>query len=345
MVQSDIKLDCHRLGDCNTGGGCVTRIPQTTVFANNLLVVVDGSIGTSHPPCPPVPIHCMGNWVTNDGGPKVFAENIPVNKRGDPDTCGHVRAKGSPNVFLGTVAFENVPVDMPELATERQIGVMEDDDPDSDDGLAIWPAYGPGIPVPQSEIDRSIQNGSGPGVPPPATEPPDTTTPAAGPAIITTGCEDITDETAPSYQLSPNYSLAELSTLAVFPHPIVAQHGLTRAQIICNLKKLAINVLEPLVAKYSKNAIIVTSGFRKGTGSSQHERGQAVDVQFRNITKDEYYVRANWVRDNISYDQFILEYGNAPHPWFHLSFAGTPRRQVLTMTSPGSYSTGLTKVI
>lgn len=91
--------DCHRLGDCNTAGGCVTNIPQSTVFANSLLVVVNGSIGTSHPPCPVFP-HCFGEWITTSGGPTVFAENIPVNKLGDPDSCGHPRAAGSPDVFL-----------------------------------------------------------------------------------------------------------------------------------------------------------------------------------------------------------------------------------------------------
>lgn len=96
-----MPLPIHRLGDCNNAGGCITNIPQSTVFANNILVSVDGSIGTAHPPCEvPVPIHCAGAWQTTSGGPTVFAENIPVNKTGDGDTCGHARAAGSPNVFL-----------------------------------------------------------------------------------------------------------------------------------------------------------------------------------------------------------------------------------------------------
>ncbi len=96
-----MPLSCHRMGDPNDGGGTITSIPQKSVFANNLLVCVDGSIGTSHSPCEvPVPIHCEGNWTTTSGGPTVFAEGIPVNKTGDPDSCSHVRASGSPNVFL-----------------------------------------------------------------------------------------------------------------------------------------------------------------------------------------------------------------------------------------------------
>jgi len=95
-----MPLQVHRLGDVNTGGGAITAIPQSTVFANNLLVCVNGSIGTSHPPCPDPSIHCAGAWVTTSGGPTVFAEGIPINKMGDPDSCSHVRASGSPNVFM-----------------------------------------------------------------------------------------------------------------------------------------------------------------------------------------------------------------------------------------------------
>ena len=95
-----MALPVHRLGDCNNAGGCLISIPQSSVFANGILVSVDGSIGTSHPPCHWDRIHCEGNWVTATGGPNVFAEGIPVNKQGDTDTCGHTRAAGSPDVFM-----------------------------------------------------------------------------------------------------------------------------------------------------------------------------------------------------------------------------------------------------
>lgn len=98
-----MSRNIHRLGDCNDGGGCITGIPQSTVFANDLLVAVDGSVGTAHPPCPDVPIHCAGAWVTNQNTTvpsNVFAEGIPVNFESNVDTCGHVRIAGSPNVFV-----------------------------------------------------------------------------------------------------------------------------------------------------------------------------------------------------------------------------------------------------
>jgi len=90
----------HRLTDPNTAGGAVTQaVLQQTVFANNLLVRVNGSCVTAHPPfIPPHAPTCLPK--TANGAFTVLINNIPVNRQGDPDTCGHARAAGSPNVFV-----------------------------------------------------------------------------------------------------------------------------------------------------------------------------------------------------------------------------------------------------
>lgn len=88
----------HRMGDVNIAGGAIDSIPQSTVFANGLLVAVDGSMGSGHAPF--LPPHLSHQWTTTSGGPTVFAGGIPVNKTGDPDSCGHPRASGSPDVFV-----------------------------------------------------------------------------------------------------------------------------------------------------------------------------------------------------------------------------------------------------
>lgn len=89
----------HRMGDANDGGGRVDSIPQSTVYCNGKLVSVDGSEGTSHSPFEPP--HLEGEWDTSSGVTSVRIGGIPVNVRGDADTCGHVRAAGSPNVYAG----------------------------------------------------------------------------------------------------------------------------------------------------------------------------------------------------------------------------------------------------
>ena len=50
-------------------------------------------------------------------------------------------------------------------------------------------------------------------------------------------------------------------------------------------------------------------------------------------SKADYYTRALWIKDNIPFDQFILEYKTTGtgKPWHHLSFtAAGNRQQVLT---------------
>jgi uncharacterized Zn-binding protein involved in type VI secretion len=38
--------------------------------------------------------------VTANGSTTVFINGIPVNRRGDADSCGHPREQGSSNVFV-----------------------------------------------------------------------------------------------------------------------------------------------------------------------------------------------------------------------------------------------------
>lgn len=77
----------HRLGDYNECGGEITEVSQGTVYANELLVSIDGS-------------KVEGDETAN-GSQSVFINGIPVNREGDSDESGCTRAEGSPNVFVG----------------------------------------------------------------------------------------------------------------------------------------------------------------------------------------------------------------------------------------------------
>jgi len=90
----------QRMGDSNDGGGAINNIPQTTVFVNNKLVVVEGSLGTSHVPCP-IPPHCAGQWQTVATQTTTIVENKRVVLTTDADSCTHVRIGGSPDTFIG----------------------------------------------------------------------------------------------------------------------------------------------------------------------------------------------------------------------------------------------------
>jgi hypothetical protein len=123
----------------------------------------------------------------------------------------------------------------------------------------------------------------------------------------------------------------------VFPHDVatVAPENGTTVQAVCdNLRLLVINCFDPIKAQYP-DAFMTCSFRKKGVGSStsQHPLGMACDIQYSKASKADYFTRAQWIRDNISYDQFILEYKTTGSklPWHHISFnkAGN-RTQVFT---------------
>lgn len=111
-------------------------------------------------------------------------------------------------------------------------------------------------------------------------------------------------------------------------HPVYGV--VTRDTLVENLKSLANNILVPIKAKYP--TMVVTSGYRfKGT-PSQHEIGQAVDIQFTDLYgKDVSFqnrsitARANEIKNllgSTGFDQFLLEFKTygTKQPWLHISY-------------------------
>jgi hypothetical protein len=143
-------------------------------------------------------------------------------------------------------------------------------------------------------------------------------------------------------QLSKFYQLADLSSRCIYPHHVCSQGGLTQAQVVCNLAHVAQNILDPLTEKFP--GVRVNCGFRRAeAGKSQHEKGEAIDVQWPSIKSgnlSKYKEIAEWIKTNLPFDQMILEHGNTI--WLHLSLkrTGSNRSQVLTMKD-GSYTPGL----
>jgi len=148
-----------------------------------------------------------------------------------------------------------------------------------------------------------------------------------------------------SFRLSTNFILSMLSSRATLSrYAVRPQVGLTTNQIVCNLRMLCINVLEPLKVLYPN--MFVTSGFRHGSGTSQHNKGQAADVQLSGTSHLQQWEAAKVVAEapTITYDQFILELGN--NYWFHLSHSsGSNRQAVLTRRYPGNYVPGLIRIV
>lgn len=135
--------------------------------------------------------------------------------------------------------------------------------------------------------------------------------------------------TAENYRITNNPTLQELS----------------------NLIQLCKEVLEPLRAHLNA-PIIITSGYRSplvnklvgGVANSQHQKGEAVDIRLPKSSRpgadgichtdlDVAYQWVNWLVQNVSFDQCILESANQKDYWLHLSYKSDPkqnRHQIIT---------------
>ena len=87
----------QRNGDANTCGGIISSTAQSTVYANDKLISVNGSTVTTHGIYPNV----HAGVTTANGSSTVFAGGIAINRTDDVDSCTHTRTGGSGDVFVG----------------------------------------------------------------------------------------------------------------------------------------------------------------------------------------------------------------------------------------------------
>ena len=148
-------------------------------------------------------------------------------------------------------------------------------------------------------------------------------------------------------QLTPHFTLAELTHseaatrlgIKNVPPPAVTEA----------LRLVCVHVLEPVRAHFGR-PVTVNSGYRsqavnravKGSSTSQHVRGEAVDFEVPGVSNGDV---AAWVRFNLQFDQLILEAytpGNPSSGWVHCSWKPYGRRQsVLTFVPGKGYFNGL----
>lgn len=139
-------------------------------------------------------------------------------------------------------------------------------------------------------------------------------------------CEEFDENTPDTAQLSPTWKLADVSSATSYSrYRVVPNQGLSRAQIICNLKNVLVNCIEQIKSHVESinHTMIITSGFRP-EGGSQHGRGEAIDMQFPSMTNEQAYRVAEWIKQNIPYDQLITEWHAPPKMVLHVSWSKTP---------------------
>lgn len=145
--------------------------------------------------------------------------------------------------------------------------------------------------------------------------------------------------------LSQNYSLQQFLIASDGIRSIRPQHGLSEGQIVQNLHYLAVNVVEKVKHLYPN--MIITSGYRYAKTGSQHEIGQAVDMQFQGVDKSEYFNIAKQLTEEIAFDKIILEYKNTGSgmPWIHITYRSKQNRgETYTYSDHRNVGNGLRKL-
>ena len=133
-------------------------------------------------------------------------------------------------------------------------------------------------------------------------------------------------------KLSENFELHELIKSQIAERKDISKNPSTDQ--INNLKDLCLNVLQPIRSHFD-SPVVISSGYRSpelciAIGSkptSQHSEGKAADIEIMNIDNKEL---AMWIKDNIEFDQLILEFykDNDPNSgWVHVSYNGDKNRK------------------
>lgn len=151
-------------------------------------------------------------------------------------------------------------------------------------------------------------------------------------------------------QLTEHFTLAEMIV-----SPTAKRLGIPNtptAEHIENMRYCCEKILEPVRVKFGP--VTVNSSYRAplvnkavgGSKTSQHVNGQAIDFEVQGVSNK---VVADWVADNLEFDQVILEFytaGDKNSGWVHASIKkeGGNRRQRLIATKSKAGGTKYTPV-
>ena len=145
--------------------------------------------------------------------------------------------------------------------------------------------------------------------------------------------------------LSQNFSISEM-----IKSQISLRHGIDNwpdEESLLNMDYLANAVLQPIRDNFG--AVYISSGFRclklnrmlDSKDSSQHRRGEAADIEIWGLDNRKLAV---WIKENLIFDQLILEYYDGVDPtsgWVHVSFVkelNDNRMECLTINKNGVFN-------
>ena len=108
---------------------------------------------------------------------------------------------------------------------------------------------------------------------------------------------------------------------------------------LINMQIVAVTVFD-VVREHFGTPLRVSSFFRnaatnkavKGSSTSQHCKGQAIDIQGTGEVTNKMIF--DFIKENLDFDQLIWEFGNDKNPaWVHVSYVSKEknRKQILTI--------------
>ena len=231
---------------------------------------------------------------------------------GDVDSDGDVIISGSSTVFIGDQSFSTsaIAARKAELVAAEAAHNADELDDGTPEGAAALSDHN------QAQVAAGVYKQSDLSKPVAAPANADTTPPTTQSAVPM-NCSAFTPTTvyAASLPLTSKTTLGDMTINVVFPHPIQPNKGLSLPNIACNLKNLAENCWEPIKAQYP--GAFLTCSFRPGNSEKQHGDGCAMDMQFKGSQKADYFSIAQWIKNNVAFDQLLLEYKTTGtgNPW------------------------------
>jgi len=137
-------------------------------------------------------------------------------------------------------------------------------------------------------------------------------------------------------KLSKNFSLAEFTKSQTAERKGI--DNTPQGEHMEAAEALFAEVVQPVRDMFGPT--VINSGYRSpelneavgGSSKSQHCKGEAVDIEVPGVPNAEL---AEWIRDNLDFDQLILEFYTPGIPdsgWVHVSYKddGSNRKSILT---------------
>lgn len=126
-------------------------------------------------------------------------------------------------------------------------------------------------------------------------------------------------------KVSENITLEQLTRSQTASRKGIKEQFNPPVEIVENLRELCVNVVERVLLMFPK--LTISSGYRSvelnkaigGANSSQHTKGEAVDLLIPNASN--INIARAILSANIKFDQMIIEFGTLEKPaWVHVSY-------------------------